>query len=74
MITYYCDICNQPVKIWYELNREAHRRPDIVGIPIVGVPADAIHMTNRSRMICCDCADKIEAFIIDLQREATANE
>lgn len=69
MITYYCDICKQPVKIWYELNREAHRRPDIVG-----VPADVIHMTNRSRMICCDCADKIEAFIIDLEREATANE
>lgn len=69
MITYYCDICKQPVRIWYQLNRETRQRPDIEGSP-----ADAIYMTNRSRMICRDCMDKIEAFVIDLEREATANE
>lgn len=69
MIKYYCDICKQPVKIWYQLNSEARRHPDMEFIP-----ADAIRMTNRSRMICRDCMDKIEAFVIDLQREATANE
>lgn len=68
MVTYYCDICKQPVKIWYQLNREAHRRPE------KGIPVDAMRMTNINRMICLDCMDKIEAFVIDLQREATANE
>lgn len=69
MITYYCDICKQPVRIWYQLNRETRQRPDDVC-----VPADLMRMTSRSRMICRDCMEKIEAFVIDLQREATANE
>lgn len=69
MITYSCDICKQPVRNWYQVNRETRQRPDMDGIP-----SDAMRMTNRSRMICCDCMDKIEDFIRDLQREATVNE
>ena len=69
MIKYYCDICKQPVKIWYQLDSAPRRSPDMVGFP-----SDAIGMTNRSRIVCRDCGDKIEAFVVDLEREATANE